>query len=217
MDKTLPKHLVLTLESLLHDSMLTSWTVQGNSHVTSVTIRFKMAADHDSVQPRQDSCTKYKRVPPSQVERDRVRSQQWNTSTQTNDLKSIDKANNSIVPIDGTIPKQTTSVPPSNSNTQSHTKTKQQTGSSVTTRSRSRLNSAAEPFIPSPVPQVDGTTDQPCAHINLDNIGLTPDDCEYLIGFLAKPEVKQLFDFRDRLPACKEYFETDTNQGEGYG
>ena len=162
MDKRLPKHLVLTLDSLIDDSILTSWTIQGNTNITSVTIRFKMAVDYNDVESRQDTFAKYKRVPPSQIERDRVRSQQWNNSSQTNELKSLDLLveNNSIVPFDGTIPKQTTSVPPSKSNTLSNTKAKQQAGSSVTTRSRSGLNSAAEPFIPSPSPQVDGTTDR---------------------------------------------------------
>ena len=141
MDKRLPKHLVLTLDSLIDDSMLTSWTIQANSNITSVTIRFKMVIDHNDVGSKQDTFAKYKRVPPSQIERDRVRSQQWNNSPQTNDLKSIDPfiENNSIVPFDGTIPKQTNSVPPSKSNTHSNTKAKQQAGSSVTTRSRSRL------------------------------------------------------------------------------
>ena len=72
MEKRLPKHLMLTLDSLIGDSMLKCWTIQGNSNITSVTIRFKMAADHNDVESRQDTFAKYKRVPPSQIERDRV-------------------------------------------------------------------------------------------------------------------------------------------------
>ena len=179
-----------------------------------------MAVDNNDVESRQETFAKYKRVPPSQIERDRVRSQQWNNSSQTNELKSLNPLveNNSTVPFDGTIPKQTTAVPPSKSNTHSNTKANQQAGSSVTTRSRSRLNSAAEPFIPSPVPQVDGTTDRQCEDTTLGSHNLEAEDCEILDSidwkqFLNQPNIKKLF-----LPdCCKEYAYMIEDDYEGGG
>ena len=39
---TLPKHLGVTLDSLMKDSTITSWSVHGNSAITTLTIRFNM-------------------------------------------------------------------------------------------------------------------------------------------------------------------------------
>ena len=51
MDIMLPKSLEVTLRSLLEENGLSSWTIQGSEHMTTVIIRFKMeaiATDHQS-------------------------------------------------------------------------------------------------------------------------------------------------------------------------
>ena len=75
MDKTLPKHLELTLNCLMKDCNLSRWTVQGNTNMRSITIRFKT----DTGENKQEyvDCVKYKRVPPSQQHRDMIRAEEW--------------------------------------------------------------------------------------------------------------------------------------------
>ena len=172
MDRKLPKHLVLTLNGLLEDSRLTSWTVQGNCEMTSVTIRFKMA---DSMEEGSgDSITKFKRVPPSQLARDKARTSQWQDRSQLVDNISSRESDDGLT-FDGTITRDTkSSVPTKPVNQPQHSISTP----SVTTRSKAR---SANPS-PSPVPQTDGTCDHACEEDDnsITDIGL------YELHFMAK-------------------------------
>ena len=69
----MPKQLEMMLENLCQDKTLTSWTIQGNSKTCSVIIRFNMEADMDVTK---SFTSKFKRIPPSQMNRDRRRIQE---------------------------------------------------------------------------------------------------------------------------------------------
>ena len=61
MNQSLPKHLQITLDGLLCDSVLSSWTVHGNSAMTTLTIRFKMeSCTEEHVPDDQLNGVKYK-------------------------------------------------------------------------------------------------------------------------------------------------------------
>ena len=62
---------------LLKAGDLTSWNIRGDTDFTQVTIRFNMATDGQLV----TKDTKFKKVPPSQINRDRDRAYRWKYST----------------------------------------------------------------------------------------------------------------------------------------
>ena len=66
----IPKQLKYILVNLIDDFSITSWTVQGFSEITSVTIRFKM--ESATMDQNQEYST-YRRIPPSQIKRDNAR------------------------------------------------------------------------------------------------------------------------------------------------
>ena len=159
MENTLPKHLCATLDNFLKDSLLTSWNVQSNSKVATITIRFKVDAVQDQGQePVLDYSTKYKHVAESQQKRDKDRAQQWKDEYhRRSDSNSTPHA---ILPS-----KQDTEV---SSCHVEYTCTANidspqipSTCAPVSARTRSRLDSsaAASQSILSPVGQVDGPSD----------------------------------------------------------
>mgnify|MGYP001545006574 CR=1 FL=1 len=70
----LPKHLEKTLVSLLEDHGLAGWSIHGSQQMTSVILRFKM---EDNNEIHQNQSVKFKKVCPSQMARDTLRSQKW--------------------------------------------------------------------------------------------------------------------------------------------
>ena len=73
MHNKLPKQLEITMDYLLSSNVLSSWTIQGNEKQTSVIIRFHM----DNTTTTSDlNSVKYRRVPPSQMNRDITRMEQ---------------------------------------------------------------------------------------------------------------------------------------------
>ena len=180
MDKKFPKHLVLTLNGLLEDNRLTSWTVQANCDMTSVTIRFKMADCME--EGLGNSLSKFRRVPPSQVQRDQARVSQWKDRPQQSDeLFSEDSGDRS--PSDGTIPKSTiSSLPPKSANQTQQSKQ----ATSVTTRSKARLDSANPS--PSPIPQTDGTNDHASDNTDIDTTNIGTYELNFMRNYRANPE-----------------------------
>ena len=164
MENTLPKHLCATLDNFLNDSLLTSWNVQSNSKVATITIRFKVDIVQDQGQePVLDYSTKYKRVAESQQKRDKDRAQQWKDEChRSSDSTPIP---NAILPS-----KQDTEV---SSCHVEYTSTANidsplipSTCAPVSARTRSRLDSIAansQPML-SPVGQVDGPSDMRPTH-----------------------------------------------------
>ena len=152
MDNLMPKHLECMLDNLLRDNNLTSWTIQANSKMTTVIIRFQ-PQDTD-ILPQADTSVKYKRLPPSQIKRDSNRAERWkDTSKQVKEPVSLTPSHDDF---DGTKQKtlNTTSSPILNTDNDPPY---------VNTRNRSKLSAKAASFKPSvssPVPQVDGTTDR---------------------------------------------------------
>ena len=141
----LPKQLQIAMEYLLSANVLNSWTVQGNDKQTSIIIRFQM--DNDTVTDL--NSVKYRRVPPSQINRDRIRME-------------CRKQNDYQDPCSEAPPQGNETHGPDTSKTMDTTvvKVKHQGGQGVNhqssppvTRSRSRISAVAEP---SPIPQVDG-------------------------------------------------------------
>jgi hypothetical protein len=103
MDNKMPKHLQIIVDTLLSDNILTSWSVQANPQITTVIIRFKPEDTEVSVQDQ--DIMKYKRVSPSQLERDTKRAEKWRMATS----KDTDKPTPPHVPqnnFDGTKPNQ---------------------------------------------------------------------------------------------------------------
>ena len=79
MENLLPKQLRINLEVLFTECMLNSWTINSNENLSTVVIRFKNSSTDDYGAKPKDSATfiKYKRVPPSQLERDMNRANVW--------------------------------------------------------------------------------------------------------------------------------------------
>ena len=148
MDNPLPKHLGLTLDALLKDSMLTSWTIQSNSSMTSVIIRFRPDTDGDIADGSVDNTTKYKRVAKSQLKRDKTRANDWSEQCDN----SGDIATN--IPTDIVKPKAKSTVV--STRKVQHSANPPTDNGNIGSRTRSRLISYAPV---SPVTQVDGPTD----------------------------------------------------------
>ena len=74
---TLPKVLVVTLEALLHEYGLSSWSTRSGHEFTTINIRFDHAAMTGSIEE-----IKYRRVSQAQIIRDRDRSNNWNQQRQ---------------------------------------------------------------------------------------------------------------------------------------
>ena len=68
-----PKALKTILDIIYKDNTLTSWTLQGNEKGTTIIMRFNM--DSEGKQ-QSDQAVKYRRVPPSQMTRDKKRAQE---------------------------------------------------------------------------------------------------------------------------------------------
>ena len=155
MEYLLPKHLYQTLDNFLKDSGLTSWSIQSNSKVAAITIRFRLDNDDNTSQKPLDTATKYKRVTEAQQKRDMTRAQSWKgkiCSDSSADGKLCEKNNDNPAK---TVP--TSSHVDSLSTMSSATVT---TSDAVSSRTRSRLDSSASAFQPiSPVGQVDGPSD----------------------------------------------------------
>jgi hypothetical protein len=204
MDTKLPKHLEITLDTLLNEGSLSSWTIQGNANLTTVIIRFKV----DTVEEEKDMpMVKYKRVPPSQLKRDSARAGQWKDSL-------------SMVPPGDTISSQ--SVPRQDqSNAAVQVTQKQDTQASpapVTTRSHTKLNTKAKPFQPSPLPQVDGPTDTAKPVCSNTSVASPTIDSARLEGqFEVLKEA--LEDLRSLGPEIWDNVNINriTNQGSGHG
>ena len=153
----MPKHLLMSLENFLKDSVLTSWNIQSGNFFASVTIRFRLdGGDRDT--EVQDECNvnniKYRRVSAAQQRRDRKRAKIWEDK----------KCENQGVIAKKTIDKQKTceSILQSSIDTEPlPTPTCSLPDKPISSRTRSRLNSSAPAFQPkaSPVCQVDGTCD----------------------------------------------------------
>ena len=73
MDGLMPKTLVVALESLLEEKDITSWNIISGEFYTQVTIRLGQGKDQYGRQDTASKSTKYRRVPPSQVQRDTAR------------------------------------------------------------------------------------------------------------------------------------------------
>ena len=155
MENTLPKHLGITLDNFLNDSVLTSWSVQSNSKVASITIRFRVDTDQDQGHELLDSNTKYKRMPESQQKRDMCRAKLWKDKSHT--LKESVDTENDIL-----LSKQGTEVPSCHVEDTANPPTVSSACAPVSARTRSRLESSAtapQPIL-SPVGQVDGPSDR---------------------------------------------------------
>ena len=147
---SLPKELQSSLEGLIQDNTLCSWTIQGNLRMTSLTIRFTM--ESGTVEKQDKTNLKYKKVPSSQLDRDMKRAEQWREQSLPVDTPVIKKLHDDTPNI---IRKETpTSVhPPATITNLSPPHTN--------TRSKARSHSAkASILTPSPIPQVDGTIDR---------------------------------------------------------
>ncbi len=75
--------------SLLEENNLSSWRIVGEENYAVLTLKFQVAmseqgerSDHSSVHR---VC--YRKKPPSQVNRDKLRSQAWKAKSQTMDIK----------------------------------------------------------------------------------------------------------------------------------
>ncbi len=71
--RKLPKQLEITLRNFIAENTLNSWTVQGNSNVTSITLRFHMDTTDTALD---NTHSKFRCVPPSTLNRDRQRASQ---------------------------------------------------------------------------------------------------------------------------------------------
>ena len=170
MDISIPKQLQMSLEYLTTENVLSSWTIQGNCNMTTVILRFKMeAAEHN-----QSEAVKYKRVNKSQMDRNSDRAQKWHNrqTSETIDPQGNTNPDDTIMDTDAdttdaptdliTMPDLATPIlskPPS----------------PRVTRSRTQLSVKAKSFTPihpTPIPQVDGTTD----HAHGNNVGVSQED-----------------------------------------
>ena len=154
MDKVLPEQLQVTLDSLLCNGILCSWTIHGNSGMSTVIMRFKMdGCTEDTMKEAPTGSAKYKRVPPSQLKRDMVRASEWKESAdrEMDDVvKDNDGASDKSVDIVQCVkPKQKTVPGHATPNIASV---------SLTTRSRSRAAFTTAQQT-SPLPQTDGAYD----------------------------------------------------------
>ena len=161
MDRALPKQLQISIEHLLHEQMLSGWTIHGNANGSTIVLRFKM----EDVSPSPSIETiKYKRASASQVARDHARSEQRNNSvdridekpthTHRKDLTDCNKQNNTAICSEETCAKlEQYKLPPSMTSP---------ANSPRITRSKVKPRSQLKPNVqPSPVPQVDGTVEEP--------------------------------------------------------
>ena len=155
---TLPKHLGVTLDSLMEDSTITSWSVHGNSAITTLTIRFKMV---DSTAEVRDSVnvTNFKRVSSSQIARDSARAKGWRERSpecaDSVDDEPHKQVSNTDTKTNNMDPPAVPAAPiftPTANHKQCH--------GGVSTRSQCKLTATAKPYQPSPLPQVDGPGDK---------------------------------------------------------
>ena len=151
MDKGLPKQLEIILDGLIHECLLSSWSLHGNTNMTTLTIRFR--SDTEAI-TQDETSVKYKRIAPSQLKRDSNRAKMWKDCG--DGMVVLPKDTDKKPPLDITKSKvkSTKSSAPAVSSPPQHSST-----CAPNTRSRSRLNSMAKPFQPSPIPQADGATD----------------------------------------------------------
>ena len=120
------------------------------------------------------SFVKYKRVSSSQLERDAARAEEWRSKTQEDINMPKDITHSVAKPKPSAVPRtpvnQTNVVP-----------------CMATTRSKTKMNVSAKPFTPplgpSPIPQVDGSADQPANQIQAPRISRYDCDLDGLQGW----------------------------------
>ena len=81
-DKKLPDILVITLEKLLDERILSSWNITGGHIYTQITLRFSNSGQADD-----ENDVKYRRISPSQLKRDRLRAMKASHVQQCDSLK----------------------------------------------------------------------------------------------------------------------------------
>ena len=150
----LPKQLEVTLKGLLDTSVLTSWTIHGNEKITSLTIRFSpdtvAIADNIDIIPIESA--KYKRVPQTQLQRDKTRAADRNNNCAVDKLRDVDDEKHNI--------KDTEISQKMSSATVVTPKPVSTSAPSRVTRSKQKQESTAKPIHLSAVTQVDGATDE---------------------------------------------------------
>ena len=72
----LPNILENSLNNILDSMDISSWNIKGENDSMQVIIRFKMAAVDESCSNRHSNIT-YRKLPPSQVQRDKNRAKEW--------------------------------------------------------------------------------------------------------------------------------------------
>ena len=147
MDIVIPKQLENALESLFEENLLSSWTIQGFTNQTTVTLRFKM---EDTVT---EDTVKYRRVSKSQMDRDRDRAKAWHEQDRSAELDTLPQTQAS-----GDLDAESDSIPIPTQPSKPKLKPKPQPSPRVT-RSKTHLSAKAKAFTPSPLPQVDGASD----------------------------------------------------------
>ncbi len=73
----LPNILEITLNNIIHDMDITSWNIKGEEECMQVIIRFKMAANTTCAPDMQINNATYRKVPQSQIIRNRERTKAW--------------------------------------------------------------------------------------------------------------------------------------------
>ena len=88
----LPKTLEIALKNLLEEHNLSGWSIHGSQKITTLVLRFNME-DHI-----QNQDIKYKRVSPSQLNRDKDRYQQKNPNTEDTSIQTVEKTSEDLQP-----------------------------------------------------------------------------------------------------------------------
>ena len=160
MDQPLPKQLQISIEHLLNEQMLSGWTIHGNPTGTTIVLRFKM---EDVIPSQSIDSIKYKRASASQVARDSARNQQRSKAVDKVDAKSSENDGKEL-----TDSNKLYNIAKCSEET--HAKLEQfklpppmtsPVKSPRITRSKAKPRSQPQPSAkPSPVPQVDGTSEE---------------------------------------------------------
>ena len=207
MDTNLPKTLQITLDNLLMDNTLRSWTVQGNTNITTVIIRFKMDVHMTNMEQ-----VKYKKVPKSQMKRDMSRSDNWRKGAhqETLDTSKEVMVNNAKKSTNTPVINNTISPCPAKVNT-----VLCHSPPHANTRSRSKLSATAIAFTPSPVPQVVWATDTVDVVSDLKHVKLLSDKSVGQYESLQTQTgdiMQQLLSFRELYLASKHDIESSDDE-----
>ncbi len=108
----LPLAVETALMNLLEENNLSSWRIVGGERYAVLTLKFQVAMSEQGERSGHSSVQRvcYRKKPPSQVNKDKLRSQAWKAKSQTMDMKRTSEQTQVIINVSSDCPQLATST-----------------------------------------------------------------------------------------------------------